>query len=77
MKGFAFDINDVIGEGSFGKVVKGYRIEDKKLVAIKILKIVNKDTENEWKIPEKVSNPFLLKILAQFDPTIKFILSVS
>lgn len=69
IKEFTFDYSTVLGRGGFGIVVKGCRISDKKEVAVKILKPLKRDayTENEWKIPETVNNPFLLKVLAQFE----------
>lgn len=61
-------MSKVLGEGSFGVVVKGIRVRDNKPVAGKILKkdMVDDSSENEWKILESIKTPFLLNFITCF-----------
>ncbi|XP_029970816.1 homeodomain-interacting protein kinase 1-like [Salarias fasciatus] len=50
-----YAVVDVIGEGSFGKVSKCLRLEDKRVVAVKVLKRANEDTKKELRALKAVS----------------------
>jgi serine/threonine protein kinase len=63
-----FEVLKVVGEGSFGKVMKVKRKEDKQVLAMKMLKIENYpgDPFAEQKILENLNHPFIVKLFCSF-----------
>jgi serine/threonine protein kinase len=63
-----FEILQVVGEGSFGRVMKAKRKDDKQIMAIKMLKIENYpgDPFAEQRILENLNHPFIVKLFCSF-----------
>ena len=68
-----YEIQEIIGEGSFGRVFKGRRRRDDEIVALKLIPKVGKSEKDiqalrlEFKIQRELNHPNVVKMLDCFE----------